>query len=161
MTIREDDIEREMEERNICFICHNENNENGDCPVCNNPSTYGVNFQFGDRVYHPEYGNGIFLKKRGHSAFLLKEFNSFDDFRGLFVPIEDLELIPHPDTVRLDWLEKNQFELGTHYDDDGLGFIDLRYVVYQPDKQGCRIKLSDEKSYRQAIDKAMQQEQEK
>lgn len=111
-------------------------------------------FQFGDSV-----------KSRNKKGFVLHHssnvYVAWEDGSQSTIDPAKLELIPHPDTDRLDWLEKNQFELGTYYDDDGLGFIDLRYVVYQPDKQGCRIKLSDEKSYRQAIDKAMQQEQTK
>ncbi|ULJ66213.1 hypothetical protein [Wielerella bovis] len=120
-------------------------------------------FKFGDRVIHPKYGECMVVTQWYNSdaddptwVAIISEVHGKCNARH-----EELELIPHSDTVKLDWLEKNQFELGTYYDDDGLGFIDLRYVVYQPDKQGCRIKLSDEKSYRQAIDKAMQQEQEK
>ncbi|ULJ66626.1 hypothetical protein [Wielerella bovis] len=112
-------------------------------------------FKFGDRV---RLRGGafafIFITQQGsNDAAVLCE----GEAKAFSLPMQHLELIPHPDTVRLDWLEKNQFELGTHYDDDGLGFIDLRYAVYQPDKQGCRLKLSDEKSYRQAIDTTMKE----
>lgn len=117
-------------------------------------------FKFGDRVRHTKYGECMVVTQRYDSdtddptwVSIISEAYGECDARH-----EELEFIPHPDTARLDWLEKNQFELGAYYD-DGLGFIDLRYVVYQPDKQGCRIKLSDEKSYRQAIDEAMKQEQ--
>lgn len=118
-------------------------------------------FKFGDMVQHPEFGRGVIVAAFDHSADVVFE-NHRNEIKTIgFHFMNKLELIPHPDTARLDWLEKNQFQLGTYYDDDELGFIDLRYVVYQPDKQGCRIKLSDEKSYRQAIDHAMQQEQSK
>lgn len=121
-------------------------------------------FKFGDRVrvlknsvYNQEIGVVTKISNTPKPRYRV----AFEDDLDLTFSESELELVPHPDTARLDWLEKNQFELGTYYDDDGLGFIDLRYVVYQPDKQGCRIKLSDEKSYRQTIDHAMQQEQTK
>lgn len=33
-------IELELEQRNMCFICHEQLNTQGDCPVCSDPETY-------------------------------------------------------------------------------------------------------------------------
>lgn len=40
MSIKDDMIEEHLIERNTCFVCHKTMNENGECDVCNDPSTY-------------------------------------------------------------------------------------------------------------------------
>ena len=33
-------IELELEQRNMCFVCHAQQDEQGDYPVCSDPETY-------------------------------------------------------------------------------------------------------------------------
>lgn len=40
MSIRDDMSEEHLTEMNVCFVCHAQNDENGDCSICNNPETY-------------------------------------------------------------------------------------------------------------------------
>lgn len=73
-------------------------------------------FKFGDRVRIKQkygYGDGIFLirclrKQNDEEVALLVHS------KGYFaesVPTEWLELIPHPDTARLDYIQKNFSEI--------------------------------------------------
>lgn len=64
-------------------------------------------FKFGDRVSHPQYGNGIFLGYNGQDfAWVLTKFQSFSNYSSFNVEADELSLIPNPDTARLDWIEQ-------------------------------------------------------
>lgn len=112
-------------------------------------------FNFGDRVYHPKYGECIFVEgweycDTGEQSWvtILSSCGATAD-----VAPDSLELLPHPDTVRLNWLENNRAELGVFYDDE---LEKPKSAVYQaPDKAGCRVLLGHGSSYREAIDQSM------
>ena len=38
--MKHEQIELELEQRNMCFVCHAQQDEQGDCPVCSDPETY-------------------------------------------------------------------------------------------------------------------------
>lgn len=38
--MRHEQIELELKLRNMCFICHEQLNEQGNCPICSDPDTY-------------------------------------------------------------------------------------------------------------------------
>lgn len=60
-------------------------------------------FKFGDMVRHKKYGIGVIsYVKEGNIDFYVsfKDDSHFD----AWINAENLELIPHPDTARLDWL---------------------------------------------------------
>ena len=62
-------------------------------------------------------------------------------------------LIPHPDTVRLDWLEKNHAILCHNIAEDikhGCAPIEVRCLHEEKPHGGCTV--------REALDAAMQQE---
>ena len=42
MSIKDDMIEQHLIDTNTCFVCRKTMNENGECDVCNDPSTYEV-----------------------------------------------------------------------------------------------------------------------
>ncbi|ULJ64013.1 hypothetical protein [Wielerella bovis] len=70
---------------------------------------------------------------------------------------EELELIPHSDTVKLDWLQSNVLVFSGEkiaIINDGLDF----YLTDNPEKPELENPM---KTLRQAIENAMQQEQEK
>ena len=62
-------------------------------------------FKFGDMVRHKKYGIGVIsYVKEGNIDFYVsfKDDSRFD----AWINRESLELIPHPDTVRLDFIER-------------------------------------------------------
>ena len=38
--MRHEQIELEFEQHNMCFVCHEQLDKHGDCPVCSGPETY-------------------------------------------------------------------------------------------------------------------------
>lgn len=88
-------------------------------------------FEFGDRVKHPKYGVGFVMRHAANTVEVMFENRSYRDTQ-----VADIELIPHPDTVRLDWLEKT-------FGHKVVAILDLNI----------------EHTYRQAIDEAMQSTQ--
>lgn len=65
-------------------------------------------FKFGDRVRHAKYGDCIFIEAwedcdTGEQSWVtvLSSCGATAD-----VAPDSLELLPHPDTVRLDWIEQ-------------------------------------------------------
>ena len=57
-------------------------------------------FKFGDIVRDASLGVCVVINTSEHFAYIM---NSRGDYNTLANPA-DLELIPHPDTARLDWL---------------------------------------------------------
>ena len=60
-------------------------------------------FKFGDRVYHPEYHEGVVVyfgkDKYGVLIGVYHENGACNEYSAA-----DLKPVPHPDTIRLDWL---------------------------------------------------------
>ena len=63
-------------------------------------------FKFGDRVIY-KFRHCIVIKTSDNFAYIM------DAGRGCTVPINELELTPHPDTVRLDWLADPANKIGS------------------------------------------------
>ena len=89
-------------------------------------------FKFGDIVRDASLGVCVVINTSEHFAYIM---NSRGDYNTLANPA-DLELIPHPDTERLDWLEYPENK------------IDISILCDQCEKNGL--------SLRDAIDCAMQ-----
>lgn len=66
-------------------------------------------FKFGDIVRDASLGVCVVINTSEHFAYIM---NSRGDYNTLANPA-DLELIPHPDTARLDWLADPANKIGS------------------------------------------------
>ena len=66
-------------------------------------------FKFGDIVRDASLGVCVVINTSEHFAYIM---NSRGDYNTLANPA-DLELIPHPDTIRLDWLADPANKIGS------------------------------------------------
>lgn len=66
-------------------------------------------FKFGDIVRDASLGVCVVINTSEHFAYIV---NSRGDYNTLANPA-DLELIPHPDTARLDWLADPANKIGS------------------------------------------------
>ena len=73
------------------------------------------------------------------------------------VLISDLTLISHPDTVRLDWLAKNDCSLTERLCDEDKDLLDTPFAVIQIQENHCEV-LAAASNIHDAIDAAMKQE---
>ena len=66
-------------------------------------------FKFGDHVRYKDNENPVFgvVLEEANPGNGLITVQFIDDVEPELVGSEDLEHVPHPDTVRLDWLAKN------------------------------------------------------
>ena len=110
-------------------------------------------FKFGDRVKcipTPE-SIGVVLSEvdeYGYVNVMFDDALEVEDF-----PVSGLELIPHPDTVRLDWLIKRNFDFQKCYDMGGRWWYE--------DNSFDEIEGTEGMTEREAIDKVMEKETEK
>lgn len=65
-------------------------------------------FKFGYKVIHREYGAGVVVKEVALYSNVPVIFDG--DLNTRWIASYDLKPIPHPDTERLDWLEKQMIE---------------------------------------------------
>ena len=94
-------------------------------------------FKFGDRVRYKDEENpvlGVVLEEANPGNGLIT-VQFIDDAEPELVGIDDLEHIPHPDTVRLDWLSDYENK------------IDISILCEQCEENGYNL--------RDAIDTAM------
>ncbi|ULJ68145.1 hypothetical protein [Wielerella bovis] len=109
-------------------------------------------FKFGDRV---RLRGGafafIFIAQQGsNDAAVLCE----GEAKAFSLPMQHLELIPHPDTVRLNFIQENFYDI--------FSYRENKY--FRMSKSVEEKEVFDGEPYddvRQAIDNAMQQEQTK
>lgn len=92
-------------------------------------------FKFGDRVCHKQTGvEGLIIDANKTAAWIIWEGQRSANF--YFYAYDEFEPVPHPDTVRLDWLADKHNKIG---------------IVLLPTE--CVEKHLD--SMRDAIDEAM------
>ena len=70
--------------------------------------------------------------------------------------ISDLTLIPHPDTVRLDWLGENDCALTESLCDEDGELLDAPFAGIQKQEEHFKV-LATATNIRQAIDTAMRE----
>ena len=102
-----------------------------------------------DRVRHTVHGEGVITALYFDGPDLEIEVLFLDDSFGAF-PAHEFQPVPHPDTVRLDWLEKNQVILIHNIAEDikhGCAPIEVRCLHEEKPHGGCTA--------REAIDTAM------
>ena len=113
-------------------------------------------FKFGDRVRYLVSGTvGVITDIDPYDfAEVIHEDGSGDVYH-----FQDLELIPHPDTERLDWLAKNDCALTEMLCDDDGERLDTPFAVIQKQEEHFKV-LAAANNIRQAIDAAMQEQAE-
>lgn len=114
-------------------------------------------FKFGDRVRYksPESKLRGFVastRNRGQKKIIVA-FEGEDWLHHCSV--ENLELIPHPDTVRLDWLLKNDCALTERLCDEDGDILDTPNAVIQKQEDHFKVLAATSNDIREAIDVAM------
>ena len=106
-------------------------------------------FKFGDRVQDANGKQFVFLR-----VFLSSCTVAGDDGRTYDYLTNRLQPIPHPDTVRLDWLVKNDCALTERLCDEDGDRLDTPFAVIQKQEEHFKV-LATATDIRQAIDNAM------
>lgn len=112
-------------------------------------------FKFGDMVksrMHPNKTLGLVVDAGSNQySYIIR----WEHTKGVSQEhTESLELIPHPDTVRLDWLVKNDCALTERLCDEDGGRLDTPFAVIQKQEEHFEV-LAAACDIRQAIDAAM------
>ena len=107
-------------------------------------------FKFGDRVQDADGKQFVFLR-----GFLSSCTVAGDDGRTYVYLTNQLQPIPHPDTVRLDWLAKNDCALTERLCDEDGDRQDTPFAVIHVQEEHFEV-LAAANNIRQAIDTAMQ-----
>lgn len=108
-------------------------------------------FKFGDRVRHKEHGESVVVWTTDDTADQWVEV-AYQNGKTEAYPNTDLELIPHPDTVRLDWIEKQRATLYHNAREDikhGIAPVEVKAAAQSEYFGGSTV--------RQAIDTAMRE----
>ena len=116
-------------------------------------------FKFGDRVQDADGKQFVFLR-----GFLSSCTVAGDDGRTYDYPTNQLQPIPHPDTVRLDWLIETCRGIDNNADTtylDGTPFPQYSVINSGTDRAAnwYGVENGDHDDPRQAIDNAMKAEQ--
>lgn len=114
-------------------------------------------FKFGDRVRYksPESKLRGFVastRNRGQNKIIVA-FEGEDWLHHCSG--ENLELIPHPDTVRLDWLLKNDCALTERLCDEDGDILGIPNAVIQKQEDHFEVLAATSNDIREAIDVAM------
>lgn len=110
-------------------------------------------FKFGDRVIDTALGLGecVVINVSENSVYIMNERG---DYNAVAQP-ETLEIVPHPDTIRLDWLLKNDCALTERlYDEDG-DILGTPNAVIQKQKDHFEVLVATSNDIREAIDVAI------
>lgn len=114
-------------------------------------------FKFGDHVRYKDNENPVFgvVLEEANPGNGLITVQFIDDVEPELVGSEDLEHVPHPDTVRLDWLAKNDCALTENLGDEDGDKQDTPFAVIHVQEEHFEV-LAAANNIRQAIDTAMQ-----
>lgn len=118
-------------------------------------------FKFGDMVksrMHPNKTLGLVVDAGSNQySYIIR----WEHTKGVSQEhTESLELLTHPDTVRLDWLAKNDCALTEMLCDDDGNCLDTPFAVIQMQENHFEV-LATASNIREAIDATMKQEQQK
>ena len=107
--------------------------------------------KFGDRVRRKSDGaTGVVIHQQFHSVWIVFEGSTTSDVDYA----DEFELIPHPDTVRLDWLAKNDCALTERLCDEDGDLLDTSFAVIQKRREHFDV-LAAATDIREAVDQAM------
>ena len=110
-------------------------------------------FKFGDRVKRKSDGAvGVVAGISFQSVLVFFEGNSVS---GFYDDDDEFELIPHPDTVRLDWLLKNDCALTERLCDEDGDILETPNAVIQKQEDHFEVLAATRNDIREAIDVAM------
>ena len=109
-------------------------------------------FKFGDRVKRKSDGAvGIVVSKSFKSVLVFFDGNAVSSFYDA----DDFEIVPHPDTVRLDWLVKNDCALTERLCDEDGDILGIPNAVIQKQEDHFEVLAATSNNIREAIDVAM------
>nr|DAK49093.1 MAG TPA: hypothetical protein [Caudoviricetes sp.]DAS81771.1 MAG TPA: hypothetical protein [Caudoviricetes sp.] len=109
-------------------------------------------FKFGDRVKRKSDGAvGVVVDTKFQSVWIVFEGSAVSDFYD----DDEFEIIPHPDTVRLDWLLKNDCALTERLCDEDGDILDTPNAVIQKQEDHFKVLAATSNDIREAIDVAM------
>lgn len=109
-------------------------------------------FKFGDLVRRKTDGvTGVVLGTKLQSIWVVFECAAL----STFYDTEEFELIPHPDTVRLDWLLKNDCALTERLCDEDGDILETPNAVIQKQEDHFEVLAATSNDIREAIDVAM------
>ena len=111
-------------------------------------------FKFGDRVQDTEGRQFVFLRDYLSSCTVASSDGKTHDY--LLNKICPCATEPHPDTVRLDWLAKNDCALTERLCDEDGGRLDTPFAVIQKQEEHFEV-LAAATDIREAIDTAMRE----
>lgn len=111
-------------------------------------------FQFGDRIRNTLVPNLTFIYLRKDSPTTCICLDETAQEKRMIAT--DMELVPHPNTVRLDWLAKNDCALTERLCDEDDGRLDTPFAVIQKQEEHFEV-LAAACDIRQAIDAAMRE----
>lgn len=111
-------------------------------------------FKFGDRVKDTALGLGecVVINASETSVYVMNERG---DYNVVAQP-ESLELIPHPDTIRLDWLAENDCALTKKFCDEDGDIHPTPNAVFQKQEDHFEVLTATSNDIREAIDVAME-----
>lgn len=110
-------------------------------------------FKFGDRVIDKTLwlGECVVINASEKSVYIMNERG---DYNVIARP-ESLELIPHPDTIRLDWLAENDCALTKKLCDEDGDILETPNAVIQKQEDHFKVLAATSNDIRKAIDVAM------
>lgn len=110
-------------------------------------------FKFGDRVIDTALGLGecVVINVSENSVYVMNERG---DYNAVAQP-ETLEIVPHPDTIRLDWLLKNDCALTERLCDEDGDILGTPNAVIQKQEDHFEVLVATSNDIREAIDVAM------
>ena len=110
-------------------------------------------FKFGDRVIDKTkfLGECVVINASEKSVYIMNERG---DYNVVARP-ETLEIVPHPDTVRLDWLLKNDCALTERLCDEDGDILETPNAVIQKQEDHFEVLAATSNNIREAIDMAM------
>lgn len=111
-------------------------------------------FKFGDRVIDKAFGLGecVVINTFEDCVHIRNEQGGYN----LAAKADSLELIPHPDTVRLDWLLKNDCALTERLCDEDGDILGTPNAVIQKQEDHFEVLAATSNDIREAIDVAME-----
>ncbi|MGP1364759.1 hypothetical protein [Neisseria sicca] len=110
-------------------------------------------FKFGDRVIDKDtrLGECVVINASENFVYIMNEQGSYNTIARP----ESLELIPHPDTVRLDWLVENDCALTEKLCDEDGDIHPTPNAVIQKQEDHFEVLAATSNNIREAIDVAM------
>lgn len=110
-------------------------------------------FKFGDRVIDKALGLGecVVINASENSVYIMNERGGYN----VVAQPETLEIVPHPDTVRLDWLAENDCALTKKLCDEDGDIHPTPNAVIHKQEEHFEVLAATSNDIREAIDVAM------